>query len=286
MRFEKRSLTAEAAVETRLSELRAACAAQGLWPGPLSDLAPEATLGAALLARADRRSVRYGELWDRVLALEAELPGERVVRTRAAPRAATGPDLTRTLLEARGRLGNVRIVWLRLWPAPRERALLRVEAALPALVAGAARLLRAGVRPAEVDLEGCSRGGRLLLALEGEPALVAAEACVARRALEAAGLAAADAAAPAEAEKPKKAASPPETIAVEGAWSELPGLLAQAMDRFAATQLAPARLVWLTHEAAGLACPAPKGYAPEPRERTRADELAAELAMALVRRCV
>ena len=282
MKIEKRSRTVEAPVETRLCELRAACVAQGLWPGPLVDLSPETTLGAALLARADRRSVRYGELWDRVLALEAELPGERLLRTRAAPRAATGPDLTRTILEARGRLGSVRVAWLRLWAVPGERGLLQLEGSLAVLISGTARVLRAGVRPAEVDLQGGRQGGRLLLAFEGDPALVAAEMGVARRVLEKAGLAPA---AVAEAQKVPAVSALLETIPVEGAWSELPALAARALERLDATETAPARLVWLTHEAAGLKFPAPRGSTPEPRERTRADEIKAEIALALVRRC-
>jgi len=54
------------------------------------------TLGGWLACRsAGQHSTRYGKIEDMIVGLEVALADGRVIRTGGAPRAATGPDLTR-----------------------------------------------------------------------------------------------------------------------------------------------------------------------------------------------
>jgi FAD/FMN-containing dehydrogenase len=282
---ERQSLVAEVPADLRVERFEVACLAQGFTPGPLSEADPHAPLSAALRARAGRRSLLYGDLWDRVLALEAELPGGRTFRTRGAPRAATGPDLCRTVLEGRGRYGEVRRVWMRLWPSPRERRHLCAGAPdLPAALAATARLVRAGARPAEVEVEGSSRDARIVLRIEGDPVLVGAEVAVARKALEGAGLRLEEggtlgvAAGGAEPD-----ASAP--VVIEAPWSRIPSVVGEMLDRIGAGMPGPARLAWLGHEAAGVAFPWPRGIERPPAPRPREPAILGDLEKALARRC-
>jgi FAD/FMN-containing dehydrogenase len=280
MIVDPRSLIAEVAADLTVERFEVGCLSKGLTPGPLSDADPQGSLSAAILRRAGRRSPRYGELWDRVLALEAELPGGHVVTTKGAPRAATGPDVTRTILEARGRLGRVRKLWVRLRPAPRERVHLSAEVGFAEGLRALAALWRAGMRPAEVRLEGRLSAARLAILLEGDPALVVAEVALARRALGALGVTPVEGAA-APAAPPAADEAPP--LLVEAPWSSLPARVAEELTRLG--DGGPARLAWQSHEAAGVAIPWPRGIEPLQARRALAEALLASVAEALERRC-
>ena len=188
IRIDRQSLVAEIEADERLDRIEAACLAQGTTLGPVSDIDASATLLAALTQRSGRRSPRYGELWDRILSLEAEFPGGKHLVTKGAPRAATGPDIARTVLEARGQLGRITKVQARLKAAPRERTLLRATAVdLPHALAAVRNVLHAGALAAEISLarEAGGAPAHLAMRFEGDPVLVAADTLLAKRALAA-----------------------------------------------------------------------------------------------------
>jgi FAD/FMN-containing dehydrogenase len=280
--FEGRSLIVEVPTSQTLERLEAACLSRGLTPGPLTGADPKDTLAAALHRRVGRCSPLYGDLWDRVLSVEAELPGGRTLRTRAAPRMATGPDIGRTLLEARGRLGSIRTVWLRLFAAPRERVQLRARASdLPAAVTALGRLLREGARPAEVELCGALDSAELMLRFEGEAGLCAAERDLARHALAAFDLSVEEVPPTRPAATGQSAAVP---FTVHAPWSRLAGEIRRALSELGARMPGPARLVWMTHDAAGIDLPWPPGMKPFSTTRPRAEALLDAVAQALERR--
>ena len=67
-------------------------------------------------------SVRYGGIEDLVAGLEAVLPGGRVVRSKTAPRRATGPDVASLMIGSEGTLGIVTETTLRVSPVVGDRA--------------------------------------------------------------------------------------------------------------------------------------------------------------------
>ena len=67
-------------------------------------------------------SVRYGGIEDLVAGLEAVLPGGRVVRSKTAPRRATGPDVASLMIGSEGTLGIVTEATLRVSPVVGDRA--------------------------------------------------------------------------------------------------------------------------------------------------------------------
>ncbi|MBI4516389.1 MAG: FAD-binding oxidoreductase [Deltaproteobacteria bacterium] len=144
--------------------------------------------GWAATRAAGQFSTRYGSIEDMVLALEAVLPGGRVVRTRVGPRSATGPDLRQLFLGSEGTLGVFTELTLRIFPLPASRALRSYsfpdfDAGLEAIRA----IVRAGWRPPVLRLydgietarhfTAASTGDNcmLLVVSEGPAALTAAE---------------------------------------------------------------------------------------------------------------
>lgn len=112
------------------------------------------TLGGWLATRsAGQASTRYGKIEDMVLGLTAVLPGGKVVETRVAPRAATGPDLKQLFIGSEGVLGVITEATLRIHPAPPERVFAGAEfgGVHPGLQAIRA-LLQKGICPAVVRL--------------------------------------------------------------------------------------------------------------------------------------
>ncbi|MGH3442303.1 MAG: FAD-binding oxidoreductase [Nitriliruptorales bacterium] len=107
------------------------------------------TVGGFLAIRsAGQTSSGHGKLEDRVVALEVVLADGSVVRTRAAPSSAAGPDLTRLFLGAEGTTGVITEATLRLTPRPEsvlDHGLLfsSFAAGLDAI----RRALRTGVTP-------------------------------------------------------------------------------------------------------------------------------------------
>lgn len=287
IQIDERSLIAQAPVEERLDRLEAALLARGATFGPLPDIAASASLADAVRLRAGRCAPRYGDVWDRVAALEAVFPGGRVVVTKGSPRAATGPDVTRTILEARGRLGEIRKVWLRLLPAPKRRERLRLETqsfgrALVAL----GSVLHSGARPAEVALTGTSERATLTLRFEGDGLLVDADVALSKRRVAAlAGVAlvddSADATAPAG-----EGAAPANACLVEAPWSELPGALSAAVAPWGDEGTrAPMRLLAVMHEGALVEVACPQGWRSGEVTPSPAARFVERIQEALARRC-
>ena len=112
------------------------------------------TVGGWLACRsAGQYSTRYGKIEDMVAGLEVALADGRVIRTGAAPRAATGPDLTQLFTGSEGVLGVITRAWLRVHPLPTGEG--RRALGFPSFEAGldaCRRILRRGVTPAVLRL--------------------------------------------------------------------------------------------------------------------------------------
>jgi alkyldihydroxyacetonephosphate synthase len=88
----------------------------GHWPQSMQ----LSTVGGWLACRgAGQYSTRYGKIEDMVVGLEVALADGRLIRTGgAAPRAATGPDLTHLFVGSEGTLGIITEARLRVRPVP------------------------------------------------------------------------------------------------------------------------------------------------------------------------
>ena len=137
---------------------------------------------------AGQFSTKYGNIEQRLIAFEAVLASGAIVRTRAVPRSATGPDLRHLFLGAEGTTGVLTELTFEIHPLPEES--LHQSFAFPSMRAGleAIRLvLRRGWRPAVVRLydeieagrafAGATSGGESLLIVisEGPRELAATE---------------------------------------------------------------------------------------------------------------
>ncbi len=90
----------------------------GHWPQSMA----LSTVGGWVACRgAGQYSTRYGKIEDMVVGLEVALADGRVITpAAAAPRAATGPDLTQLFVGSEGTLGVITSVRLRVHPRPRR----------------------------------------------------------------------------------------------------------------------------------------------------------------------
>ena len=116
-----------------------------------------------------RPSPRYGQLTEATLAVQAALPSGAVTRSAVTPRRATGPDLVRCALGTGLTAGMVVDLHLQVWRYPTQQAVRANsfggwEAAHDA----AARLSRAGVRPAWWCLTRLERRVLLAASIVGE----------------------------------------------------------------------------------------------------------------------
>ena len=81
------------------------------------------TVGGWIATRAcGQLSAFYGGIEDMVAGLEGVLPGGRLVRSKASPRKATGPDVAQLMIGSEGTLGIVTEALLGVHPLPTEMA--------------------------------------------------------------------------------------------------------------------------------------------------------------------
>ncbi len=112
------------------------------------------TLGGWIAHRAAGvASTRFGKIEDLVEALEVVLPTGEIVRTRAVPRSATGPDLDQLFIGSEGAFGIVTeaTVTIRLCPAARQWQAYSVDS-FPAALDAIRRVIQQDLRPAIVRL--------------------------------------------------------------------------------------------------------------------------------------
>ncbi|MFO8057599.1 MAG: FAD-binding oxidoreductase [bacterium] len=112
------------------------------------------TYGGWISTRAaGQLSAKYGKIEDMLISVEAVLATGEVVKTRLAPRSATGPDWNHAFCGAEGTLGIITSATCRIWPSPRSRlfqafSFPTVEDGLEAV----RRMMQAELRPACVRL--------------------------------------------------------------------------------------------------------------------------------------
>lgn len=175
--------------------------ARGYTTGNYPQSIDRSTVGGWVATRAAGQwSTRYGNIEDLCLAVEVVLPDGEVVRTNAAPRAASGPNLRELFLGSEGTLGVITEVTLRLHPLPQHRALATLAfPSMPQGLEAIRRVLRVGWRPAVVRLYDAVETGRhfgqwvdadraaLIVVSEGPRALVDVEMAAVRAAASAEG---------------------------------------------------------------------------------------------------
>ena len=144
--------------------------------------------GFAAARSAGQLSTKYGAFAAMVAGLEAVLPDGTVVRRRAQPASAAGPDLVGLLLGSEGTFGLITELTLRVHPKPEAMAFAGYR--LPSFTRGLEVLqavMRTGLRPAVVRLydeaetqmnhaEEVGEGCLLVVVAEGWPGLVSLEA--------------------------------------------------------------------------------------------------------------
>jgi alkyldihydroxyacetonephosphate synthase len=187
--IDERALLATAEAGLLGSDFEAALHRAGFSMGHFPQSIALSSVGGWVATRsAGQFSTKYGNIEDLFVAFEAVLPSGAIIRTRAVPRASTGPDLRHLFLGAEGTTGVLTEVTFQIHPLPEASA--HQALAFPSMSAGLEalrRVLRAGWRPAVVRLYDEIEAGRsfagaadasesLLLTLsEGPAGLVAAE---------------------------------------------------------------------------------------------------------------
>ena len=169
------------------STLRAGSAVTlGHWPQSVA----LSTVGGWVACRgAGQYSTRYGKIEDMVVGLEVALADGRLIRTGgAAPRAATGPDLTQLFVGSEGTLGVITEGRFRVHPVPGGEGRRAFGFATFADGLDACRrILRRGATPAVLRLYDATETARsfdladtnaLIVLDEGDPGLVAATMAV------------------------------------------------------------------------------------------------------------
>jgi glycolate oxidase subunit GlcD len=180
---------------TRLADLQAVLAPDGLWV-PLVSPWAASTLGGLISTNLNGpQRMRYGAVRDMLLGARVILPdGRRLRFGRPLVKNVAGYDMAKLFVGAHGTLGLISEVTLRLSPLPRARAslLVGVDDLRLGLALGRSLLRLSYVASAVLLCQGCPidmSPGRYLLAFsaEGHPQDVQAELRLARAALTAGG---------------------------------------------------------------------------------------------------
>ena len=174
LHLDETSLLVVAQVGITVEALETMLVERGLTLGPLPSWARERSLGALLSApRPSEATPRLGRFTQACAGVAALLADGTEIATRVAPRKATGPDLMHALVGARGTLGLLTSVTLRV--VRRQETRLEASFKLPSLAAAltAARaLLVRGGRPADLTV---TAAGTLSLMVDGPEPLAHAE---------------------------------------------------------------------------------------------------------------
>jgi alkyldihydroxyacetonephosphate synthase len=107
-------------------------------------------VGGFLAARsAGVLSTKYGKITEMVLGMEVVLPSGEVMRTKAVPNSAAGPNFNYLFMGSEGTLGVITEATLIIRPLPESRKFLGVLFEdLPAAMNGARLIMRRGIVPA------------------------------------------------------------------------------------------------------------------------------------------
>jgi len=117
--IDEESLAVEVEAGTRGDRLESALNRDGLTLGHYPQSLAISSVGGWIAARsAGQASAGYGGIEDLLLGLVAVLAGGEVVRLRAAPRSAAGPDLRGLLVGSEGTLGVITEATLSVARAP------------------------------------------------------------------------------------------------------------------------------------------------------------------------
>jgi glycolate oxidase subunit GlcD len=195
--YAPRDLYVTARAGTRLADLQAALAPDGLWV-PLVSPWAASTLGGLIATNLNGpQRMRYGAVRDMVLGVRVVLPdGRRLCFGRPLVKNVAGYDMVKLFVGAHGTLGLVTEATLRLSPSPRARAslLAGVDDLSLGLALGRSLLRLSYVASAVLLCQGCPMPpgvspSRYLLVFsaEGHPQDVQAELRLARAALTAGG---------------------------------------------------------------------------------------------------
>jgi alkyldihydroxyacetonephosphate synthase len=150
-------------------------------------------VGGFLAARSTGAlSTKYGKFPDMVLGMQVALPNGRIMRTRAVPRMAAGPDLNQLFCGSEGTLGVITEATLVVRPQPEViRSWAVMMPNLHAGIEAVRKMLRLGLRPCvarlsdEIETDKLwkqeRKGAQLILAFDGFAEMVDLEL---RKALE------------------------------------------------------------------------------------------------------
>ena len=111
-------------------------------------------LGGYVACRsAGSLSSKYGKIEDMVISMEVVLPNGEIIRTKATPRTATGPNLNQLFIGSEGTLGVITEVTLRLHPLPEERRFKAfIMKDLRTGLEAVREIFRKGLKPAVIRL--------------------------------------------------------------------------------------------------------------------------------------
>ncbi len=149
-----------------------------------------ATAGGLVATRSSGTfSSKYGNIEDRLLALEVVLADGTIVQTKGTPRSSTGPSIAQLFVGSEGTLGVITAVSFRILPKPETivYSAITFDSVLDGAVASVHAILNAGIRPAVIriydeheaahlrGLETSDGTALLLLAFDGPTSLATEE---------------------------------------------------------------------------------------------------------------